>query len=73
MQLLTETERDDVLRELTYCKANGFASRYGGGTVARAQDIALGRGWLEPDSQRPGCLVLTAAGRAVLATHRRAA
>jgi len=43
-----------------------------GGQIGRAQEAALGMGWLLPDPQRPEWLVLSNAGRAARACHKPA-
>ena len=55
----------EIIRELRYC-SNPLGGMRMGGQIGRAQEAALAMGWLLPDSQRPGWLLLSKAGRAHL-------
>jgi hypothetical protein len=56
----------DVLRELRYC-AGAPGYRFHTGQISRAQDRALECGWLAPHSAQPGMLMITQAGRRIIA------
>ena len=55
----------EVVRELRYC-SNPLGGMRMDGQIGRAQEAALAKGWLLPDPQRPGWLLLSNAGRTYL-------
>lgn len=71
MHRLSAADRDAVLRELYYGAAAGAAFHFAAGSVAATQQIMLDRGWLDVHPTRPGYLIVTDAGRALLAAQAR--
>jgi len=61
-----DDETADILRELQYC-AHGPGWHFAAGQVARAQTVALERGWLVPCAIKPGYLSTSPTGKRLLA------
>jgi hypothetical protein len=59
----------EIVRELRYC-SNPMGGMRMEGQIGRSREAALAEGWLLPDPQRPGWLLLSNAGRAYLVAAR---